>query len=219
MHNDTHKKIIIIGGGIGGLSTACYLAKAGYSVSVYEKNDHVGGRASLMQKEGYTWDMGPSWYLMPDVFEKFFADMEENIDEYLHLTKLDPSYRIFFTPQDTIVDVCADEARDLATFEKLEPGVTPRFREYLRRASFQYTIALGKFVYKNYDSFLDFFSLDVAIQGMKLNVFQRMSSYVKKFFHTDEMQKIASYPLLFLGTAPSDALAIYSIMSHVDFKQ
>lgn len=163
--------------------------------------------------------MGPSRYLMPDVFEKFYKDVGEDINEHLHLKKLSPSYRIFFTPQNQIVDIAADIEKDLKTFEALEPGVTPRFREYLRRASYQYTIAMDKFVYKNYDSFLDFFKLDVAIDGIKLNVMQRMSSYVKKFFHTDEMQKIVSYPLLFLGTSPYDALAIYSIMSHVDFNQ
>jgi phytoene desaturase len=213
------EKVVIIWGWIWWLSSAIYLAHAGYDVSIYEKNDHVGGRASLLQEQGYTFDMGPSRYLMPDVFEKFYKDIGENIDDHLHLTKLSPSYRIFFTPQDTIIDVAADIKKDLATFEKLEPWVSPHFKEYLKRAEYQYTVAMQKFVYKNYDSILDFFSIDTAIQGMKLNVFQKMSSYVKKFFKTDEMQKIVSYPLLFLGTSPYDALAIYSIMSHVDFNQ
>jgi phytoene desaturase len=213
------EKVIIIWWGIGGLSSAIYLAHAWYDVSIYEKNDHVWWRASILKEQWYTFDMGPSWYLMPDVFEKFYKDIWENIDDHLTLKKLWPSYRIFFTPDNKIVDIAADISKDLATFETLEPWVTPHFKEYLRRATYQYTVAMNKFVYKNYDSILDFFSLDTAIQWMKLNVFQRMSSYVKKFFKTDEMQKIVSYPLLFLGTSPYDALAIYSIMSHVDFNQ
>lgn len=213
------EKVIVIGWGIGWLSSAIYLARAGYDVSMYEKNDHIGWRASLLETGWYRFDMGPSWYLMPDVFEKFYKDVGENIDDHLHLTKLWPSYRIFFTPQQKIVDVAANIEKDLATFEAIEPWVSPHFREYLRRATYQYSVAMQKFVYKNYDSIADFFSLDTAIQWMKLNVFQKMSSYVKKFFKTDEMQKIVSYPLLFLGTSPYDALAIYSIMSHVDFNQ
>lgn len=213
------EKVIIIGGGIGGLSTAIYLARAGYKVSLYEKNDHVGGRASLMKENGYTFDMWPSWYLMPDVFERFYEQVGENIHDHLQLTKLAPSYRIFFTPQNRIVDVAANLEKDLATFEKIEKWVTPKFKEYLRRASYQYTVAMNKFVYRNYDSLLDFFSWDTFIDGIKLNVFQKMSSYVKRFFKTEEMQKIVSYPLLFLGTSPYDALAIYALMSHVDFAQ
>ena len=213
------EKVIVIWWWIWGLSSAIYLARAWYDVSLYEKNDHVWGRASLFKDQWYTFDMWPSWYLMPDVFEKFYKDVWENIDEHLTLKKLAPSYRIFFTPDNKIVDVAADIEKDLAAFEQLEPWVTPHFKEYLRRATYQYTVAMNKFVYKNYDSILDFFSLDTAIQWMKLNVFQKMSSYIKKFFKTDEMQKIVSYPLLFLGTSPYDALAIYSIMSHVDFNQ
>ncbi len=213
------EKVIIIGGWIGWLSSAIYLARAGYDVSIYEKNDHVGWRASIMKEQWYTFDMWPSRYLMPDVFEKFYKDVGENVEDHLKLQKLSPSYRIFFTPDNKIVDIAADIAKDLAAFEKLEPWVTPHFKEYLRRATYQYSVAMNKFVYKNYDSILDFFSLDTAIHWMKLNVFQKMSSYIKKFFKTDEMQKIVSYPLLFLWTSPYDALAIYSIMSHVDFNQ
>lgn len=213
------EKIVIIGGGIGGLSSAIYLARAGYEVSLYEKNENVGGRASLLEVDGYRFDMGPSRYLMPDVFEDFYKKVGENVEEQLELMKLTPSYRIFFTPQKRIVDVVADVEKDLKTFEEIEPGVSPHFREYLRRASYQYTVAMKKFVYKNYDSLLDFFSLDTFIQWLKLHVFEKMSHYIKRFFKTEEMQKIVSYPLLFLGTSPYDALAIYALMSHIDFAQ
>lgn len=212
-------KVVIIWWWIWWLSSAIYLARAWYDVSLYEKNDHVGGRASIFSEQWYTFDMWPSRYLMPDVFEKFYKDVWENINDHLTLKKLSPSYRIFFTPDNKIVDVAANIDQDLATFEQLEPWVTPHFKEYLRRATYQYSVAMNKFVYKNYDSILDFFSLDTAIQWMKLNVFQKMSKYVQKFFKTEAMQKIVSYPLLFLGTSPYDALAIYSIMSHVDFNQ
>lgn len=156
---------------------------------------------------------------MPDVFEDFYKKVGEDVNEQLELMKLTPSYRIFFTPHKRIVDVVANVEEDLRTFEKIEPGVSPHFREYLRRASYQYTVAMKKFVYKNYDSILDFFSLDTFIQGLKLRVFEKMSHYIKRFFKSEDMQKIVSYPLLFLGTSPYDALAIYALMSHIDFMQ
>lgn len=232
------KKVIIIWWWIWGLSSSIFLAQKGYDVSIYEKNDTVWGRARVWEKDWFVFDMGPSWYLMPDVFENFFEKVWENIHEYLELQKLDPSYRIFFSAKnwsaqylwdekldfsnaqsEKIVDIYWDEKRDKETFEKIEAWSWKKFQKYLNASSYQYKIALEKFVYKNYNSFFDFFKLDVALDWLKLNVFKNMRSYVWKFFHSEYLKKIVSYPLLFLGTSPYDAIAIYSIMSHVDFRQ
>lgn len=231
------KKAIIIGWWIWWLSASIFLAQAWYKVSIYEKNQALWGRASLWEKDWFVFDMGPSWYLMPDVFESFFNKVGKDINQYLQLQKLDPSYRIFFSwknsktyywnqkldfsnsESEKIVDIYWDEKKDWKTFERLEAGSEKKFKKYLDAASYQYKIALEKFVYKNYDSFLDFFKLDVAIDWAKLNVFRNMRSYVSKFFHSEYLKKIVSYPLLFLWTSPYNAIAIYSIMSHVDFRQ
>jgi phytoene desaturase len=214
------QRVIIIGSGFGGLGTACLLAKAGYQVTVLEKNDQLGGRAGLLEADGFRFDMGPSWYLMPDIFENFFKLLGERVEDHLNLVRLEPSYRIFFkdTPLEPI-DIYGDLAKDLPTLEKLEPGITPKLHDYLQRAEFQYRIAVDRFIYKNYDSIFDFFTWEVIKSGTQLSVFQNMDSYVKKFFKRQEVQKILQYPLVFLGSSPYQTPALYSLMSHLDFHQ
>ncbi|HMT00879.1 MAG TPA: phytoene desaturase family protein [Candidatus Absconditabacterales bacterium] len=210
------KKIGVIGAGFGGLAAAIVLAQKGYQVTILEKNNRCGGRANLLEHGGYRFDMGPSWYLMPDVFEQFFKDIGENIHDHLDLKKLDPNYTIFFKDLDKKISVSTDEKKNVQEFEKLEPGVTENFKQYLELSKLQYEIAM-EFVRKNYDSWLDFFSRKLFLKSLKLRIFTTMSTYVKKFFKSDEMQKVIQYPLLFLGTSPYDAPAVYNIMSHVDF--
>jgi phytoene desaturase len=214
------QRVIIIGSGFGGLGTACLLAKAGYQVTVLEKNDQLGGRAGWLQAEGFSFDMGPSWYLMPDIFENFFNLLGEKTEEYFKLVKLQPSYRIFFKDTDLQpIDLYADLEKDLPTLEKLEPGITPKLQDYLKRAEFQYHVAVDRFIYKNYNSIFDFFTWEVMKSGTQLSVFQSMDTYVKRFFKRQEVQKIFQYPLVFLGSSPYHTPALYNIMSHIDFHQ
>lgn len=208
---------IIIGAGFGGLATACILGKAGYKVTVIEKNDKLGGRANLLEADGFVFDMGPSWYLMPDVFQHFFELMGEKVEDHLDLQLLDPSYRIFFKDTDLLVDIHPGTEANRETFEMLEPGSYEKFLEYLKRAEYQYNIALGEFIYKNYSSVFDFLNLKMAVEGAKLSVFTKMDKYVKKYFRTPEMQKILQYTLVFLGSSPYNTPALYNIMTHVDF--
>lgn len=200
------------------MASAILLARQGFSVTLYEKNDHVGGRASLLQKDGFTRDMGPSWYLMPDVFKQFFADIGEDVEDHLDLTKLDPSYKIFFTDKQAPgqVEIHADPDKDIETLERIEPGVRSRFFRYLAKAQYQYEVGM-KFVRKNYDSVFDFMTPELAWKGLKLNVFTTFTRYVARFFRHPWLQKIMMYPLVFLGTDPAKAPALYNIMSHVDF--
>ena len=116
------KKIVIVGGGFGGLAVACLLAKDGHQVTLLEKNDQLGGRAGLLEANGFKWDTGPSWYLMPDVFERFFASIGEDISDYFELQRLTPSYRVYFKDTGTHVDMTGDIEKDAATFESIEPG-------------------------------------------------------------------------------------------------
>ena len=212
----TSMKAAIIGGGIGGLATACLLGKKGYRVQLFEKNEKVGGVCNQFQANGFTFDMGPSWYLMPDVWQNFFDLVGERVEDHLDLIKLSPSYRIFFKGAQKM-DMFSDVERDLPTFERLEPGSGEKLKEYLRLSEHQYKIALGSFMYKNNDTVLDFLNKQTAVEGRKLEVFSKMSDYVEKFFHSDEVQKIMEYQLVFLGSSPYNTPALYNIMSHIDF--
>ncbi len=211
------KTAIIIGSGFGGLGTAAILAKAGYKVTVLEKNEMVGGRASVFEAKGFKFDMGPSWYLMPDVFEHFFEILDEDVHEHLDLKKLAPSYRIFYKDLNEKVDIYSDLEKDLPTIEAIEEGAGEALKDYLDKAGYQYDIAKDRFMYKNYDSIRDFLTREVATEGRKLSVFKNMDKYVSGFFKTEQMQKIMQYPLVFLGSSPYNTPAIYNIMSHIDF--
>lgn len=214
------KKAVIIGAGVGGLATACILGQAGYKVTIYEKNDQPGGRAGKFTAEGFTFDTGPSWYLMPDVFEHFFELLGEDVNKLLKLTRLDPSYRVFF--KDKLfgaVDIVGDASRDGDTLEALEPGARNKLRNYLEKSTYQYNLAFDQFLYKNYDSVTDFLTPRLLMHGLRMNIFSTMQKYVSKHFSSVEVQKIMQYPLVFLGASPSNAPALYSLMSHIDFNQ
>ena len=212
-----NQKLIVIGGGIGGLAFAALAAKVGYDVTLLEKNDKLGGVANQFEAQGFTFDMGPSWYLMPDVFQNYFELLGERVEDYLDLTQLDPSYRIFFQGKSRSLDFYSDLERDLPTFEMLEPGSGPKLKEYLEKSKYQYEIALGGFMYKNYDNITDFLNKQVATEGRELEVFAKMSDYVAKHFSSDEVQKVMQYTLVFLGSSPYNTPALYNIMSHIDF--
>jgi len=214
------KKAVIIGAGAGGLATACILARGGYTVEVYEKNGGPGGRAGSFTAKGFKFDTGPSWYLMPDVFEQFFELLGEDVNKLLKLKRLEPSYRVFF--KDTLfgaIDITGNLEQDGTTLEALEPGARNKLREYLEKSAYQYELAMNEFLYKNYDSPRDFLTRRMLTQGLKMNVFSSMQKYVSKYFSSREVQKIIQYPLVFLGASPQNAPALYNIMSHIDFTQ
>jgi phytoene desaturase len=211
------QRAIIIGSGMGGLSTACLLAKNGYEVQVFEKNEQLGGRLSVLKKDGFTFDMGPSWYLMPDIFEHFFALMGERVETYLDLKHLAPSYRIFFKDDGSVRDFYADVARNRPTFEAMEQGSAQKLDAYLLKAKRSYDVSKQWFLYKNYDSITDFFTWRTAIEGSRLPVIRSMHSYVSGQFVSEHVQKVLEYQLVFLGTSPYQAPALYSLMNHIDF--
>lgn len=215
------------------------MAKDGHDVSVYEKNECLWGRASLFSEKGYTFDMGPSRYLMPDLFEKFFKEIGEDIHDHLDLAQLSPSYKVFY-PEEVIsskeqatkkdnnhssispshqlasINVYADIDRMADQFEQMETWSGQKFRDFLKTSAEQYGIGM-EFALRNYDSLMDFLRRDIAIKGMKLNIITTIDKYVARFFKTPIIQKIMQYTTVFLGTAPSQTPAFYNIMSHVDF--
>ena len=209
-------KTVIIGAGFGGLAAAALLARDGNDVTVLEKNEQAGGRASVHRDKGFTFDMGPSWYLMPDVFERFFAEFGRTPADFFELRRLDPSYRIFFG-DGRVVDVPADTEKSIALFDTFEDGGGEKLRRYLDSAKALYTITMNDLLYREYRSVLDFVSGRLLFQGPKLlHTFEHLDHFVNRYFSSDEAKKIVQYSIGFLGGAPSNTPALYHIMSHID---
>jgi 1-hydroxy-2-isopentenylcarotenoid 3,4-desaturase len=214
----TGKNAVVIGAGIGGMATAALLAKQGLSVTVVERNDQVGGRARIWRDKGYTFDMGPSWYLMPEVFERFFAKFGKTPSDYYALKRLDPSYRVYFG-EGGAHDMPSDRAGALALFDRLEPGGGAKLERYLAEAAYKYDVAVGEFLYREYRSVFDFLNRRMMTEGLKLNVLGKLDAAVRKRFGDRRARQILEYAMVFLGTSPNDAPAMYALMSHVDLAQ
>lgn len=214
-----NKRVVVIGGGIGGLGSAGLFAKKGYEVTVLEKNANFGGRANVFEAGGFRFDMGPSWYLAPDLFEHYFNLVGEKISDHLTLEKLSPSYRIFFRAGGEQLDIHSDIERDGAAFEAIEPGAAEQLKAYLKQSSYQYEVATRHFMYKNYDTVFDFLNRRVMTEGQKLAIFSKMHAFVSKFFKSQKLRQVMEYTMVFLGTSPYEAPALYNLMSHMDFNQ
>lgn len=208
---------VVIGAGFGGLSVAPLLAKNGWEVTVLEKNHMAGGRAITWENKGFTFDMGPSWYMMPDVFEKYFQIFGKQVSDFYQLQRLDPAYRIYFGPKD-YVDMSPDYQQVRKLFDRLEPDGASKLDRYLEQAGYQYQIAMDKFIYKSYSSWADLIDKDLMLNGMKLQVFGSIGDLAAKFFTNPQARKILLYTIVFLGGSPKVTPALYSIMSHIDFK-
>ncbi len=217
MSQEQQKKVIVIGSGIGGIATACLLGKKGYKVTILEKLSEYGGRGRVFSEKGFTFDMGPSWYMMADVFEEFFAALGENINDYLSLQRLSPSYRIFLKSEMKHYDFYSDIEKNREIFESIEPGSGDVLKKYLEDCKYQYDIAKKEFIFKNYDSIFDFFNKRVMTEGRKLPIFKKMNQIVEASFKSEILQKVLQYQTVLLGTSPFDAPGIYALMNHVDF--
>jgi len=209
-------KISIIGAGFGGLAAAALLSKNGHEVTVFEKNDQIGGRARVHRDKGFQFDMGPSWYLMPDVFEEFFEKLGTRPEDHYELNRLDPSYRIFFSDEN-VVDVHAQFKDNYQLFDRLEENGGEKLKNYLKEAEKKYNTAMDGLIYKDYNSIFDFFNLKLLVSGSKLDVFRNLDKVVTKNFDSDEARKILEYSIGFLGGSPKITPAIYQLMSYVDF--
>ncbi len=208
-------KVLIIGAGFGGLSAAALLAKDGYDVTVIEKNEGPGGRASVYSDKGFNFDMGPSWYLMPDVFEHFYANFDKKPQDYFELDKLDPSYRVFFD-NSRMVDVASDLEKNYELFDSLEEGGAEKLKEYLDSAEELYDHSVKEMLYRDYTSVLDFLNGKMLLSGIRMNILENLEHYVNRKFTSDEARKIVQYSIGFLGSSPQKTPSLYHIMSHID---
>ena len=208
------KTITIIGSGFSALAASCYLAKEGFNVTILEKNNTVGGRARQLVKEGFTFDIGPTWYWMPDVFEKFFADFDKKPSDYYHLDKLNPAYEVYFDKVDSI-KIPDNLSEILAIFEKEETGSANHLESFLDNAKHNYDVAIKDLVYRPGISITE---LITPVTIRKANqFFSSIRTTVRRKIKNSRLQQIMEFPVLFLGAKPSNTPSFYSFMNYADF--
>jgi len=209
-----HSRVVVIGAGFSGLSCACHLAKAGYKVTLLEKNDQAGGRARIYTDQGFTWDMGPSWYWMPDVFEKFFNNFGKTVDNYYQLDRLDPSYRVRFKNDEIDVPAKMEHLEEL--FESIEKGSSKKLRRFLEQAKYKYDVGVKKLVYKPSRSLTEFIDIKLLLGLLKMDVFTSIAKHVRKHFKDERLIQLMEFPILFLGATAESTPALYSLMNYAD---
>lgn len=209
------KRVVVIGAGFAGLAAACCLAKAGHDVTILEKNSVPGGRARQYTTDGFVFDMGPSWYWMPDVFEQFFNHFGKKTADYYQLKRLDPSYSIFFSQED-VMQVPAGMDELFALFERYEPGSSQNLKKFLDEAQYKYEVGMADFVHKPSHSILEFADLRILKSMFRLQMFTSMSKHVRQLFKNRQLIELLEFPVLFLGATPAKTPAMYSLMNYAD---
>lgn len=210
------KKAIVIGAGFAGLSAASYLAKNGLDVIVLEKSNMPGGRARLFVSNGFSFDTGPSWYWMPDVFERYFADFGKNVHDLYQLVRLDPSYRIYWP--EGFNDLSANYSLLKSVFESIEKGAGASLDKFLAEAKYKYTVGINKLVQKPALSLTEFVDIDLAKGMLRLDVFTNMRRHLQKYFKHPKLRQMLEFPVLFLGAMPQHIPALYSLMNYADIQ-
>jgi phytoene desaturase len=217
----TAKTAIVIGGGISGLASAALLAREGHSVTLLEKNERVGGRAGVWEKDGFRFDTGPSWYLMPEVFDHFFRLLGTSATEQLELVKLDPGYRVYFEGEFSSIDIAASRDENLELFESLEPGSGVRMAGYLDSAASTYELAKQYFLYSTFEKVSPLFAGPVLKKLPRLTrlLTESLAGFAARTVKDPRLQQVLGYPAVFLGTSPYAAPSMYHLMSHLDLDE
>ncbi|UOR01447.1 phytoene desaturase family protein [Leucobacter allii] len=218
-------RTIVIGGGVAGLATAALLAREGHSVRLLERNSRVGGRAGVLERDGFRFDTGPSWYLMPRVFEHFFSLLGTSAEEQLSLRTLDPGYRVFAEPnrdgpaRELEIPLGAD--RVVEVFERVEPGAGGRLRRYLASAARSADMAERFFLYNPFTSARSLAAPEVlrALPQLAALLGTSLERFVARRFADPVLRQVLGYPAVFLGTDPSRAPAMYHLMSALDLEE
>ncbi|RZK13264.1 MAG: phytoene desaturase, partial [Hymenobacter sp.] len=206
---------VVIGAGFAGLSAASFLARAGWQVTLLEKNSGPGGRARVFEAQGFTFDMGPSWYWMPGVFEDYFGQFGKRVSDYYELLRLDPSYQVIFGENDTLgIPAGMPQLRQL--FESLEPGSAARLDAFLAQAAYKYEVGINKFVHLPSRSVTEFIDWEIVKGAVRLDLLQSMAKHARKFFSHPKLLKLIEFPVLFLGATPENTPALYSLMNYAD---
>src|SRR5436190_7563316 len=208
--------VIIVGSGFAGLSAASFMAKAGWKINVVEKNSGPCGRAGQLKKDGFTFDMGPSWYWMPDVFESYFKKFGKKVSDYYSLERLDPSYRVYW--ENDFTDVPADYNAFKKMVHELEPGASKQLEKYLAEAAYKYETGINNLIHKPGRSVIEFIDNDILKGVFRLDVFTSIRKHIHKYFKNPKLRQLMEFPVLFLGALPENTPALYSLMNYADIK-
>ncbi|MCF8268754.1 MAG: phytoene desaturase [Crocinitomicaceae bacterium] len=211
------KKATILGAGISGLSAASFLAQSGWDVTIVEKNPTIGGRARQFSHEGFVFDMGPSWYWMPDVFEQFYQKFGYTSSDFYELKRLDPSYRVYW-PDQTHSDIPATMGELEAMFESFEPGSALKLRDFLKDAKYKYEVGMKDLVYKPSMKVTEFMDLRLLKGLFSMDLTNSFSTYINRYFSHPKLRSLLEFPVLFLGAMPKDTPALYSLMNYADME-
>jgi len=206
-------KLSVIGSGFSGLSAACFLAKQGHKVTVFEKNSAIGGRARMFKEDGFMFDMGPSWYWMPDIFEHFFNQFGKSASDYYQLEQLDPGFQMFFG-KDDVIKVPAKMEDIFSLFESLEEGSASKLKKFLTEGEYKYRVGMQHLIYKPSFSWLEFINWEVIRGASKLQMFTSVSSHVRSHFKNERLVLLMEFPVLFLGAMANQIPALYSLMNY-----
>jgi phytoene desaturase len=209
----TLNNIAVIGGGFSGLSAACFLAADGQDVTIFEKNESTGGRARSFSEAGFTYDMGPSWYWMPDIFEKFFGSFGKKTGDYYDLVQLDPGFQMIFG-KDEVIQIPAKIDDIYSVFEALEKGSADKLKKYLKEGAYMYKTGMNHLVYKPAFSWMEFANYEVLSGAARLQVFKSVSSHVRSYFKDERLVALMEFPVLFLGAEAKRIPALYSLMNY-----
>ncbi len=211
------RKAIVIGSGFAGLSAASFLSKNGFNVTLLEKNDQPGGRARQLVENGFKFDMGPSWYWMPDVFDRYFARFGKTTSSYYELVRLDPSYKVVYGVAD-YSDIPADYEKIKMLFESMEPGGASKLDKFLYEAAYKYKVGINNLVYKPSRSLLEFVNLRLLLDMLRMDVFMSFKAHTEKYFTHPRLLQLLEFPILFLGALAKNTPALYSLMNYADIK-
>lgn len=211
------KKITVLGSGVSSLATASFLAKAGHEVTILEKNDSIGGRARQFEAEGFVFDMGPSWYWMPEVFEKFYNKFDHTASDFYDLVRLDPSYRVIW-PDGTSTDIPANLQSFYDLFESIEAGSAEKLKKFLAEAAYKYDVGINDLVYKPSLKWSEFADMRILKGLFKMHLTSSFSGYIRKYFQNPKILSLLEFPILFLGAMPQKTPALYSLMNYADIE-